>query len=264
MKIFFSDLDGTLLHPQTYSYEPAQPALDAVARTGAPLVFCTSKTRAEVEIWRRRLHNQDPFIVENGGAIYIPAGYFGAPVPGAASRGDYEVVEFGTPYVELVETLRSASRESGCEVLGFHDMDAAGISARTLLPARQAAMAKRREYDEPFEILRGGTFDLLNAIESHGKRWTRGDRFYHITGANDKLTAVRCLRALYESAYGTVFTVGIGDGHNDIAFLSSVDLPVIVQSRFAVALKKSIPHGWVTKAPGPHGWNEAVTQIVGN
>ncbi len=264
MKVIYSDLDGTLLHLQTYSSDAARPALQAIRNEAIPLVFCTSKTRAEVEFWRQRFDNRHPFIVENGGAIYIPADYFAFAVPGAKRRDGYDVVEFGPRYLDVVESLRIASRQSGCEVLGFHDMTVADICVRTHLPVQQAEMAKRREYDEAFEILSGPTHSLLNAIEQQRRRWTRGDRFYHITGDNDKSKAVLYLSALYRKADCTLETAGIGDGHNDAAFLDAVDLPVIVQGQFAVALKKSVPQSRVTTAPGPHGWNEGVMQILAN
>jgi len=69
--------------------------------------------------------------------------------------------------------LEKAARESNCDVLGFHQMSLADISLRTSLPVRQAALAKQREYDEPFEILGSGAHMLLAAIERLGKRWTR-------------------------------------------------------------------------------------------
>ncbi len=262
MKIVFSDLDGTLLHLQTYSSEAARPALEALKSRGIPLVFCTSKTRSEVEFWRERLGNAHPFIVENGGAIFIPEGYFGRPLRGAARRDGYEVVEFGKPYEQVVAHLRSASAESGCQVLGFNDMTVAEISIRTLLPVQQAELAKRREYDEPFVILGQGTHSLLRALEQRGGRWTRGDRFYHATGNNDKAQAVRCLAELYRKRHGNIETLGIGDGHNDIAFLGAVDVPIIIRSAFAAELRKAVPNSRVTQAPGPHGWNEAVLEIL--
>jgi len=262
MKVIYSDLDGTLLHSHTYSFDAAEPALSALRRQKTPLVLCTSKTRAEVEIWRERLGNSHPFIVENGGAIYIPSGYFPFAVDRAVQREGYEVVEFGTPYSELVAALETAARESGCDVLGFHQMSLADISLRTSLPVRQAALAKQREYDEPFEILGSGAHMLLAAIERLGKRWTRGDRFYHIIGANDKAVAVEHLSKLYRRAFGSVETVGVGDGHNDTEFLKTVDVPIIVRSRFAVALKQAVPNAQVTDAPGPHGWNDAVLPLL--
>ncbi|MFQ5696467.1 MAG: mannosyl-3-phosphoglycerate phosphatase, partial [Terriglobia bacterium] len=46
--IVFTDLDATLLDHQTYSWAAAEPALRRLRLLGIPLVFCTSKTRAEV------------------------------------------------------------------------------------------------------------------------------------------------------------------------------------------------------------------------
>ncbi|MGB9606864.1 MAG: hypothetical protein ACPL88_13400, partial [Bryobacteraceae bacterium] len=51
----FSDLDGTLLDTARYDFTPALPALAALRRHGFPLVLVSSKTRAEMEYWRRRL-----------------------------------------------------------------------------------------------------------------------------------------------------------------------------------------------------------------
>jgi mannosyl-3-phosphoglycerate phosphatase len=262
MNIVISDLDGTLLHSQTYSFDAAQPALNRLRKERIPLILCTSKTRAEVEYWRGRLNNDEPFIVENGGALYVPERYFGFSLEGAARRDGYEVIEFGAPYPDLVSALDEASRESACQVLGFHQMSVAEISVRTLLPVRQAEMAKQREYDEPFEILGTGTHTLLRAIESRGFRWTRGDRYYHITGNHEKALAVRCLIALYRRAFGAVTTIGVGDGYNDAQFLNSVDVPIVIRSRAAVGLKVSVPSASVTSAPGPYGWNEGILNFL--
>jgi mannosyl-3-phosphoglycerate phosphatase len=263
-RILFTDLDGTLLHPHTYSTDPARPALDALKRLGVPVIFCTSKTRPEVELWRERIGNTDPFIVENGGAIYVPRGYFRFPLAGTRRRDGYDVIECGTPYAELVATLKAAAAESGCGVLGFHEMSLADVAVRSLLPVRQAELARQREYDEPFEVLGPwGTHQLLDAIERRGKHWTRGDRFYHIIGDNSKAGAVRRLAALYARAFGELTIIGVGNAHNDTDVLRAVDVPIIIQSRFATALRRAVPHAIVTRAPGPEGWNDAVLEALG-
>ena len=76
MTIVFTDLDGTLLDDANYSWEAARPALEELKRRGIPCVLVTSKTRAEVEFWRNRLGNTDPFVVENGAAVFIPKDIF--------------------------------------------------------------------------------------------------------------------------------------------------------------------------------------------
>jgi mannosyl-3-phosphoglycerate phosphatase len=257
-KIVFSDLDGTLLDPDTYSCGPAEAGVRALRQLGHPLVLCSSKTRAELEFWRERLENNAPFIVENGGAIYIPRNYFPFPIDGARRRGSYDVIEFGTPYAELVRSLQSASVLSRCRTFGFHEMSVAQICLRTSLPVRHAEMAKKREYDEPFEILGSSAHRLLSAIRSLGKTCKQGDRFYHLTGRNDKAHAVQRLTGLYARAYGDVSVMGIGNTPSDTRFLAAVQEPVIVRSPFASAMAKLIPRSFITMSPGPAGWNEAI------
>jgi mannosyl-3-phosphoglycerate phosphatase len=234
MRIVFTDLDGTLLDRETYDCAPAAPTLSRMRREGVPVVFVTSKTRAETEYWRGRLENIDPYIVENGGSAFIPAG----SIPGAP-----ESIELGARHGDLVEALERASALSGCRVRAFHTMAAAEIAALTDLPVELAELAGRREYDEPFEILdTSRSAQLLAAIEAQGMRWTRGGRFHHITGANDKGVAVRALIDCYRRAFGEVRSYGLGDAPNDVPFLATVDEPLVVDS--------------------PETWREAVLKHV--
>jgi mannosyl-3-phosphoglycerate phosphatase len=260
--IVITDLDGTLLHSLTYTCEPAGPALRALQEREIPIVICSSKTRVEIERWRDRLKIDAPFIVENGGAICIPRNYFPFQPKASIQRNGYDIIEFGERYPEVVAALRSASDASGCQALGFHQMSVPEICLRTLLPVADAQLAKQREYDEPFEILGMGAHHLLSAIERGGKNWTRGDRMYHIHGHSGKAMAVKRLVSLYEQAYGGVRTIGVGNGHNDAEFLKCVDTPVIVRSRFSMALTKEIPKAVLTNSPGPFGWKEGILKVV--
>ena len=263
MDLVFTDLDGTLLDRETYAWEPARPALERLKRRGVPWIPVTSKTRAEVEIWRRRLGNLHPFIVENGGAAFVPSGYFGSRVPGSQTRGPYEVLEWGTPYRLLVEALDAAARASGCGVRGFHAMPAEEVAALSGLPLDQAALAKQREYDEPFVVLdpeRAGA--LAGTIGERGLRWTRGGRFWHILGANDKALAVTALTGLFARGREIPRTIGLGDGLNDASFLNVVAVPVLIRSPQIEELKALVAHGMVTGSPGPAGWNDAILELV--
>ncbi len=263
MRIVFTDLDGTLLDHSDYSWEAAKPAIETLRRRNIPWIFATSKTRAEVEHWRAIVGNEHPFVVENGGAAFLPSGYFEWAIHGASGRNGYQVLEWGVPYDKLVSALQSAARESRCGIRGFHQMDAREVAEVCDLPLEQAALARQREYDEPFLILQPGRAGrLLAAIEEQGLSWTRGGRFWHIAGRCDKAVAVVALRNLYERANGKVVTIGLGDSLNDAAFLGVVDVPVLVRSRHVAGLKARIRNGLVTRRPGPAGWNEAVSALV--
>src|SRR5262249_7819522 len=78
--VVFTDLDGCLLDSVPYTYEPAVPALEALRAQGIPLVLVSSKTRAEIEPLRKQLDHHDPFIVENGAAVFVPRGLFDFPL----------------------------------------------------------------------------------------------------------------------------------------------------------------------------------------
>jgi len=261
--VVFTDLDGTLLDRETYSYEAARPALDLLARRSIPLVFCTSKTRAETEAWRARLVNRHPFIVENGGAAFVPRGYFPFALPAAAARGDYTAIEFGDPYGSLVAALDAASLATGVRVRGFHHMSPQEVAKCAGLSIEEARLAAAREYDEPFEILDpAGATALLEEIRRTGKRWTQGGRFYHITGNNDKAGAVLALRDAYRRMHADLVTVGLGDGLNDAEFLRVVDIPYLVRSPHSAELRVRVPGGRLTAGAGPEGWNQAILEVV--
>ena len=71
--VVVTDLDGTLLDAETYSWEPARAALAALVARAIPVIFCTSKTRAETEVLQAVMGIGDPSIVESGGAMAFVA-----------------------------------------------------------------------------------------------------------------------------------------------------------------------------------------------
>jgi predicted mannosyl-3-phosphoglycerate phosphatase (HAD superfamily) len=147
-------------------------------------------------------------------------------------------------------------------VIGFHDMSIQEVSFRCGISMDLAVLAKQREYDEPFEILDPCPDQLLKCIESRKKQWTRGGRFYHILGPNDKSHCVRLLTHFYQRAFGEVSTVGLGDGLNDARFLKAVDVPIVIRSAESARLLARVPRAHLTDFPGSEGWNRAVMEIL--
>ena len=261
--VIFTDLDGTLLHPMTYSFDEARPALEEIGNRDIPLVLCSSKTRAEIEVYRKRLDNRHPFISENGGGIFVPEDYFPFPFEGEA-RGGYRVISVGTPYAEIRGQFTVLRERLGIKSLGFGDMSIQEVAARTGLSESEAALAKMRDFDEPFiiEDASAKAEAFLQAIEERGYHWTRG-RFYHILGNHDKGRAVNTLKGLYEQQYGAVRTIGIGDSRNDIPLLRAVDQPVIVQKEDGTYEPGvDLPDLIQADGIGPRGWSSAIMRLL--
>jgi mannosyl-3-phosphoglycerate phosphatase len=267
--LIFTDLDGTLLDSDTYSFEPALPALREIRKRKIPLILCSSKTRAELEVYRKRLRIKDPFISENGGAIFIPGRYFSHFPRGLKRKGNYLVWELGTPYPIIREKLRVVSAKLELNVRGFGDLKAKEVSSLTHLSLDESYLAKKREYDEPFYFIKEPAKREMRLAEKKlrmaGLSLCRGGRFFHLTGGNDKGKAVMLLTRIYKSNREEGFlSIGLGDSWNDLPLLEAVDVPVLTRKKnntYESEILKKLP---VIKAPGigPGGWNRAVLDLL--
>jgi len=259
--IIVTDLDGTLLHSRSYSFDAANPALALVRERGVPLVLCSSKTRAEIEVYRQRLDNAHPFISENGGGIHLPTGYFPARSPGDAGDGS-EVIPLGLHYAEIRKRFVALRDRLGIAVRGFGDMTDGDVAALTGLTIEEAHLARQREFAEPFVFPGEIDHRFLTAIERDGLRWTQG-RFFHLMGNHDKGKAIEILRGLYTQRDGGVTIVGIGDSLNDLPMLLAADRPVLVRKESGRHDERiDMPTLIRTDGIGPVGWNEAVREVL--
>jgi len=263
--LVFTDLDGTLLDSLTYSFEPARPVLIRLRESGIPVIICTSKTRAEVEVIRAALGSADPFVIENGAAVFIPRGHFSIEIPAARWDPGFIIIELGTPYARILNIFSRIKDALPGRLRGFSDLSVEEVARLTRLSEEEAARAKKREYDEPF--LLDDPAANLEAVKkiagSAGLSITRG-RFFHLTGDNDKGRAVNLLKDIYARALGNApRTIGLGDSPNDVPLLENVDFPVLVQKPGG-QYEPSIRLDNLILAPGegPVGWSLAVRELV--
>lgn len=265
--VIFSDLDGTLLDHSTYSFQDASEALKLIKSKYTPLVLCTSKARGEIQHYRSLLDNKYPFISENGGAIFIPIGYFSKDFKYDREIDGYKVIELGTQSQILANTLKSIVNETGTEIKGFSEMTPKEIAELTGLEEDLAKLAAERDYSEPFIIKdeNKNTATIEEKINLKGYRYTRGGRFHHILGGNDKGKAVEILTNIYKSELGDIKTVGIGDSLNDLPMLEVVDIPILVKKQngeYDPEIRLSDLH--YADGIGPAGWNSSILKLFMN
>ncbi|MFV1951385.1 MAG: HAD-IIB family hydrolase [Nitrospinota bacterium] len=264
--IIFTDLDGTLLDHSTYSYQKALRSLSIIKKDGIPLIICTSKTAAEIEAFNKKIKNRDPFASENGGALFIPKGYFGFDFKYHKETPKYRIIEIGKQHSLLMDALKEIRESTRISIKGISEMTIKELMEKTGLDRRGALLAKKRDYSEPF-ILQDRNHSEIKRIKreviERGLNLTEGGRFYHLMGNNDKGIAVRILTAMYKKELETVTVVGIGDSINDIPMLEEVDIPVLVMRpnrRYDPRIKLNglLRSGGI----GPDGWNRAVLKIL--
>jgi mannosyl-3-phosphoglycerate phosphatase len=264
--VVFTDLDGTLIDHDTYDFTAARDALDLLKTHSIPVVICSSKTRSEIEIYRQRMGINDPFISENGGAVFLPDDDLRVKGTRWIEKDGYKIIELGLPYRDLCTILRNIKRQENLPMKGFSEMTIEDIAACTNLPYEEARLAAKREYSEPF-IFSGtpAQFDLfVKQLHDKGLRVTRGGRFHHLIGSNDKGRAVRILKKIYADMYpnARIRTIGLGDSANDVPMLQQVDVPVVIRKKTgAWEPVEGIDVLYADKA-GPRGWAEAIHEIL--
>lgn len=261
--IIFTDLDGSLLNHEDYSFRDALPALARIRQGNIALVFVTSKTREEVEILQQEMGLQEPFVVENGGGIFFPADYRGRTIATGRPLDGYSVIEMGISYARIREFLAHFGSRFG--ISGFGDWSLDEIAARTGLPVEKAALARQREFSEPFLPDPDADIAALQALAgAHDFKITRGGRFYHLTGkGHDKGAAVRTAREiLVRYREGKTLTIGIGDSENDLPMLEQVDIPIVIPRLDGTCLDLRLPRLVIAENPGSRGWNAAVESIL--
>lgn len=266
--VVLTDIDGTLLDHHTYEAGAAEPVVRTLVARGVPLVLCSSKTFAEQEHLRRHLGIPDPFIVENGGAIIVPRGYFRGPgialgqlksVPG------YEFVELGTPVEQIRSALRQLGRELGLALVGYGDLTDQEVADVTGLDLDGAARARCRAYSEtivtPLETRELAA--LLRGLGSYGLSASSGGRFLTVTTASaDKGTAASHLLSLFQTEQSTVTSIGIGDSANDAPLLAVVDEAYVVQRADGTWQDfPGIEPIYIGKR-GPEGWADVIHDLM--
>ncbi len=262
--LVFTDLDGTLLDHASYSHAAADGAMARLRRLRIPCIFTTSKTRLEVLRLREECGNEDPFIVENGGAVMIPAQ--SALAGRAPVHGEMPALhchDFGASRSTILQRLQLAGLDTAYRWRGFAAMTVSEIADHTGLDETAAAAAAQREYCEP--VLWQDTPERLarfrHALTDIGLTSVAGGRFLHLLDA--QVDKGRAMRWLCEQFPAPTYSIGLGDSGNDVGLLQQADIAVLVRSRhqeFPAAQGRV--HTIRTHAYGPQGWAEAIQQLL--
>lgn len=263
--VIFSDIDGTLIDFATYSFAETETAVHQLITRHIPLVLCSSKTRAEQAYYRQALGIPDPFIVENGSAIFVPKGYFSFAVNYRRTGPDFDVIELGVPAAQVRRALLQVCRETGLELQSFTDLSAAEISQLTGLNETAARNAQNRDYSETIVTpLTAVTHHRLqSAFAAHGLALVSGGKFHTLTSMeSDKGTAVTILTTLFRRKLGNIVTIGLGDSANDQPLLAAVERPYLVQKLNGQWQKMDDLDVTLVNGAGPAGWRQVITELL--
>lgn len=292
----FTDIDGTLVDINTAEYgKETDKLIRLIKERNIPLILASAKTRLEQNKIREDLGISDPFIVENGGAIVIPKGYFPdyalrdikyplretQEIKNEARDVNHEiVVELGKPADYIRAKLSDIRKKYSINFRGVADISVEKLSNLALISRDQAKRMAQRNYGETIlQIQSEDIARFIKYVQEDGMKVIHGGRFFDVTVGTDKGIAVGILKKLFKDKFhNNVTFFGIGDSTNDIPMLNLMDIPILVQrqdsswvddgeikmknavdsSRSSISSNKLIK----VEGIGPNGWENAIHKII--
>ena len=212
--IVFADIDNLPPRPAADCIRLAA-VLEKLAADRIALVFCSYRTRAEIESVRHGLGVYHPFVCENGSAAFVPGRYFGSDPENARLLGGYHAIEFAQPYERATEIVRRAADRLSVPVQSFGQMSVEDVARECGLSLLDARLAKLREYAEPFRPIvpnRLAERRLVKALEHAGLKCSWRGGFHYAGTASGPGAAAAVLTTLYRMSFGSVMTAVLGGG----------------------------------------------------
>ena len=131
----------------------------ALDHEGIPAVWLTSRSRMQFDEPRRKFGHAHPFIAEDGCGVYLPEDYFhlrpvsASPRAGKASTlrlGRFTCIPSAEALPAAAEALEALSEETDVPIVTLRSLSLRELAQNTGLPAREAELARQRDFDELF------------------------------------------------------------------------------------------------------------------
>lgn len=152
----------------------AHPGFDefmaALEHSGVPIVWVSGRTRFQLDAPRRELGHGHPFIAEGGCGVYLPEGYFHLPQPKTMRLGRFTCIPVAEPQPAASEALEELSEETGVPVVTLASLKPRELAHNLGLPAREAELARHRDFDEPFFFAGSSGKDIERFVTAARRR----------------------------------------------------------------------------------------------
>ena len=211
-----SDVDGTLM-AHSYDLTPAKETINTLQKLSIPVILCTSKTASEVKVIRKELNLTDPYIVENGAAIY-----------GESLKRVHGEIILGTKYEFLEEILNFISKEINYKLTPLNNLTDQEATQLTGLEGNSLNLMRDRHWSMPFL---NPPSNLEEKINSCSKKYNvdifKGNRMSHLLSS--KSNKGKAINALKEySNIQNIKIIGLGDSPNDLPLLLNSDIKIVI------------------------------------
>jgi mannosyl-3-phosphoglycerate phosphatase len=254
--LIFTDLDGSLLHRETFKFDEIKDYLIKLISKGIFIIPNTSKTEKEILEFNYELGSNLPYISENGAAIN------GLDLLNSDLPKELILSREKDDILKIFKNIVPLNIQNKCKWLS--EMDIKKQSIILGLEKEKIKMALERKYTIPF-IFEGSKNEkkqLSKMIKKKGLALQEGGRVINLTDKVNKAKALQVFVRFFKKNYKNVKTIAVGDNYNDLDMLKVSDFPCLVFNDKFTLDEIPINNLISTNKPSPEGWADVIKMAL--
>ena len=254
--LIFTDLDGSLLHKETFKFDEIKEYLKQLLSKGIFIIPNTSKTEKEILEFNYELGSNLPYISENGAAINgLDLLNSDLPKELILSREKDDILKIFKNIVPIklqnkCVWLSEINKKNQRSIFGLED--------------KKLKMALDRKYTVPliFKGTKNEKNELSKIIKKEGLYLQEGGRLINLTDKTNKAKALQVFVRFYKKYQKNIKTIAVGDNYNDLDMLKITDFSCLVFNDEFTLDEIPIDNLITTNKPSPEGWADVIKMAL--
>jgi len=254
--LIFTDLDGSLLHRDTFKFNEIKEYLKQIISKGIFIIPNTSKTDKEILEFNNELGINIPYISENGASIN------GLDLLNKDLPQQLILSREKEALLKIFKKIVSSNLQNKCKWLS--EMDEKNQTLILGLKYQKLKNALDRKYTIPF-IFNGNKNEkkeLAKIIKNKGLFLQEGGRVIHLTDRVNKAKALQVFVRFFKKINKNVITIAVGDNYNDLDMLKISDFPCLVFNDKFTLDEIPVNNLITTNKPSPEGWADVIKMAL--
>jgi len=252
----FTDLDGSLLHRDTFKFDPIKNYITTLIDHGIIIIPNSSKTEAEIKRFSRELGMELPYITENGSSIHnldlINPNF---PNKIILSRDKDELLKlFSSKVPDWLKSkcvqISKMTKKQQEKIFGQKDDRLKDVL--------------ERKYTLPF-LFNGDKSEkntLLKNLNSNSLTLQDGGRVLNLCDNVNKVKSMNRVIKILKKTKGKIKIIAVGDNYNDLDMLKNSDVPCLVFNENFKLDEINIDNLIFSNKPSPEGWADVIKKAL--
>jgi mannosyl-3-phosphoglycerate phosphatase family protein len=264
--LIFSDLDGTFLHHQNYSFGKNDLVIEKLIKNNNQIIFNSSKTYSEIKLILKKLKlTMMPFSCENGAILYFPKKIF-KKIKKSQSFEDYWKINLTNKNsLKWYRILKKLKKDFSFELI-------CDSSKKDLLKLTNLKNIKQMLNREASQLIvwkdnkkKFSEFSRIIKIKHKGSL-NQGGRFIQISSPCNKRIATKEICHVYHESFHDKYYqpfIALGDNKNDRDMLNFAKYACVIENKYSTpiklnSLKKNV---FYSQKKAPWGWRESLMHV---